>query len=240
MLLSYNYICHLSAFKCSIVEKINGFRVGVEGSQDHDLLLRVIAESKRNQIAHIPIPLYHWRTHSGSTSSNNSSKDYTSEAGLKAVNDFLSGYIVNNKYLGIPTAELIRPNRYRINWSLGSGNEPSVDLIIPTKDKASILRTAVESIFDKTNYSNYKITVVDNGSIEPETFDLYSRLQKKYTSKLRILRYDKPFNYSEINNFAVSQSESEIIGLVNNDVEVINAGWLTEMVSLAIQMMLDV
>lgn len=235
LLLSYNYICHLSAFRRSIVQKVNGFRSGYEGSQDYDLALRVIAQSNRNQVAHIPIPLYHWRVHQESTAARSSSKDYTTDAGLMALTDFLSGYKLNQKYLETPSVISTSPNRYRVLWPLKKGNEPTVELIIPTKDKANILRTAVESIFKNTDYRNYRITIVDNGSKDQDTLDLFTYLKKKYSNKLRILQYNKPFNYSAINNYAVSKSDSKLVGLVNNDIEVINADWLTELVSLAIQ-----
>ena len=235
LLLSYNYICHLSAYRRSLVNKINGFRIGHEGSQDYDLALRVIADSKREQIAHIPIPLYHWRVHSRSTASHAIAKDYTSESGLLALNDFLANYKLNQQSLKNPTVNLLRPNRYRVSWTLDKVKQPSVDIIIPTKDKSEILKLAVESIFEKTSYFNYKITIVNNQSNEQETFDLFANLEKKYGTQLRILNYDNSFNYSAINNYAVKQSSAELIALVNNDVEVISPDWLSEMVSLAIQ-----
>ena len=235
LLLSYNYICHLTAYRRSLVNKIKGFRIGFEGSQDYDLALRVIAESKREQIAHIPIPLYHWRVHSKSTASDAATKDYTSESGLTALNDFLINYRLSHQSLKFPTVNLLRANRYRVGWTLDEANEPSVELIIPTKDKADILKVAVESIFEKTTYVNYRITIVDNQSEEEDTFRLFASLESKYGDKLRILNYDKPFNYSAINNYAVKKSDADVIGLVNNDVEVIGSNWLSEMVSLAIQ-----
>jgi GT2 family glycosyltransferase len=110
---------------------------------------------------------------------------------------------------------------------------PLASLIIPTRDKVEILRGCVESILEKTTYTPYEIIIVDNGSVENETLAYFEQLKAR--KNVRILRYDKPFNYSAINNFAVSKAKGSIIGLINNDIEVISPDWLTEMVSWAAQ-----
>ena len=230
LLLSFNYISHLGVYRREIVQSVGGFRQGLEGSQDHDLALRVIFESSPNQIIHIPRVLYHWRIHSQSTASDPTSKDYTTEKGLLAIQNYLDksqqrGYIS-------ATAECVAPNRFRCHWNLPDC-EPSVELIIPTRDKAEILELAVRSILENTNYTNYKISIVDNQSREQKTANLFQDLQTEYPHKIRILHYNKPFNYSAINNAAAKLSKADILGLVNNDVEAINSDWLREMASHA-------
>ena len=230
LLLSFNYISHLGAYRRETINSIGGFREGLEGSQDHDLALRVILESTPDQIIHIPRVLYHWRIHSQSTASNPQSKDYTTEKGHKAIQDYLNqlhqrGYIKAK-------AECVAPNRFRCHWSLPN-REPSVELIIPTRDKADILELAVSSILSKTDYSNYRICIVDNQSQETKTTNLFKQLKDRYPKNIRVIHYRKPFNYSAINNAAAMRSKADILGLVNNDVEVINSGWLREMVSHA-------
>lgn len=234
LLLSYNYICHLSCFRKSIVDQINGFRPGFEGSQDYDLILRVVSNSNRNQIIHIPIPLYHWRIHPESTANSPGAKDYTSLAGLRAIQDFLDDYYSEQTFRTDCRASIIEANRYRVQRILHPKNIPSVELIIPTKDRSDILNTAIESIF-KSTYTNFSITIVNNQSIESETYELFNQLENRFGSRVKILGYNETFNYSAINNFAAKQSKADIIGLVNNDVEVINPDWLSEMVSLAVQ-----
>ena len=232
LLLAYNFISHLGVYRTELVRQIGGFRHGLEGSQDHDLALRVIQESSRDQIIHIPRVLYHWRMHAGSTAINPDSKDYTSERGLRAVQDFLD----RQHQQGGAAAKAINvaPNRFRCEWQLPE-HQPSVELIIPTRDKADILELAVQSILDTTTYTNYRITIVDNQSIEEETQTLFNRLQQSHPDKVRIRPYNKPFNYSAINNYAVNLSKADIVGLVNNDVEAIEANWLSEMVSHCIR-----
>ena len=230
LLLSYNFISHLGIYRKALLDEIEGFRPGFEGSQDHDLALRVILESSPDQIVHIPRVLYHWRIHPESTASNPNSKDYTTERGLKAVQHYLD--IQHQRGGTKATASRQAANRFRCSWQLPA-NEPSVDLIIPTRDKADILELAVRSILEKTTYSNYVITIVDNGSTEAETKQLFDSLTDLYPSKVRILPYNHEFNYSAINNFAVAQSTADIVGLINNDVEVISNEWLREMASQA-------
>ena len=229
LLLSYNYISHLGVYRRSIIEEIGGFRPGYEGSQDYDLALRVINRSSPERIVHIPRVLYHWRMHEQSTAANASSKDYTSDVSRKAIQDFLD-HQQNSSGSEPASVEKTAPNRFRIHWPIPDP-QPSVELLIPTRDRAEVLQTAIESILSKTNYNNYSITIIDNQSIEKATKELFVKLRKDTRRTVRVTKYKKPFNFSAINNFAASQSTSEIIGLINNDVEVINGDWLDEMVS---------
>jgi len=228
LLLSQNYICHPVVYKTSVLKKIGGFRVGVEGSQDHDLLLRATAGLTANEVIHLPFILYHWRVIENSTASNASAKSYTTDAGIEAIKYFLeqSGHnatVDKGKY----------PNTYKINWALPT-NHPLVSLVIPTRDGYDILKQCLESIYDKTSYKNFEIIVVDNQTTCEKTLGLF----KEYAdtkANFSVLKWDKPFNYSAINNFAVSQTKGEVVGLVNNDIEVINDDWLSEMVSHALR-----
>ena len=227
---SYNYISHLGVYKKSVVDEIGGFRVGFEGSQDYDLALRVISHSKKNKIIHIPIVLYHWRVHSGSTAASGGQKSYTTDRSLKLLEEYFSNNFDLN--YGSPKVSIVKENRFRVIWPLPE-QEPSIELIIPTKDKVEVLSVAVKSILEKTNYQNFKITIVDNQSCEAETFQFFDEYQSRFGNKIKVIKYDKEFNYSAINNFAVDKSDAEIIGLINNDIEVINSDWLREMVSHA-------
>lgn len=228
LLLSQNYICHPVVYRTSVLKKIGGFRVGVEGSQDHDLLLRATAGLKRDEVVHLPFILYHWRVIENSTASNASAKSYTTDAGIEAIKYFLeqsgqNASVDRGKY----------PNTYKVNWALPD-EQPLVSLVIPTRDGYDILKQCLESIYDKTSYKNYEIIVVDNQTTCDKTLGLFS----EYTNakaNFRVLKWDKPFNYSAINNFAVSQAKGEVVGLVNNDIEVINEDWLSEMASHALR-----
>ncbi len=222
---SQNYVSHLGVYRRSILTKIDGFRVGVEGSQDQDLLLRCLPHVGNEQIIHIPRILYHWRVVEGSTALAAGEKSYTTEAGIKALQDYFN----DNGPRGIQVEAGLVANTYRVCWPVPVP-EPLVSLLIPTRDKKDITEVAVNSILEKTSYTNYEILILDNGSVEPETIEWFSAIQQR-AARVKVLRYDYPFNYSAINNFGVKHASGSIIGLINNDIEVINAEWLTEMVS---------
>jgi GT2 family glycosyltransferase len=200
----------------------------VEGSQDHDLLLRCLPHVKDSQIVHIPQILYHWRSHPRSTAQSPGSKSYTQRAGLKALEDYLSKHTQNARVeLGL------LPNTYRVRWPI-SAPEPLVSLLIPTRDSRELVETAVSSILYKSNYQNFEILILDNGSTDPNALDYFAQIQKR-DSRVRVLQYPHAFNFSAINNYGVTQARGEVIGLINNDIEVISADWLREMVSHAIR-----
>lgn len=224
---SQNYVSHLGVYNRELLNRIGGFRVGLEGSQDQDLLLRCLPLIKPEQIIHIPRVLYHWRAVEGSTARSSEDKSYTSEAGISALRD----YFAEHGPEGVSVEAGLVPNTYHVRWPI-SQPEPLVSLLIPTRDRKTITEVAVRSILDKTTYSNYEIIIIDNGSIEEETLEWFDIIQRE-NCRVTILRYDYPFNYSAINNYGVKHARGNIIGLINNDVEVISPDWLTEMVSHA-------
>ena len=228
LFLTQNYITHLCIIRRSLVEKIYGFRLGVEGSQDYDLILRCLPYVKHQQIVHIPRILYHWRSHPLSTAQSPGSKSYTQHAGLNALKDYLSTHAQDAR------AELgLLPNTYRVRWPIPAPG-PLVSLLIPTRDSRELVETAVSSILYKSNYQNFEILILDNGSTDPDALDYFAQIQKR-DSRVRVLHYRHAFNFSAINNYGVTQAHGEVIGLINNDIEVISADWLGEMLSHAIR-----
>lgn len=226
MFFSQNYICHFVVLKKSIVDKVNGLRVGYEGSQDFDLLLRCLEYIDYKEIGRIQKVLYHWRAIKGSTAYGTEEKGYSHKAGLKAVRDYF-----HKRDINISVEDGMLPNTYKINYPID--NLPLVTLLIPTRDGYDILYKCIESILEKTTYKNYEIIVLDNETICKKTLDYFQEINKY--ENITILRYPHPFNYSAINNFGVKHAKGELIGLVNNDVEVISENWLTEMVSHAMR-----
>lgn len=228
LIYSNNYVSHLCVYKKSLLDRIGGFRPGYEGAQDYDLLLRSIDHAEYDQIIHIPKVLYHWRIHADSTASSSDAKSYTVDAGLRALQDY---FLVKN--INVEVKALDVPNVYRVMWPLPS-LPPLISLLIPTRDHVELIKNCVNSILDKTTYENYEIIILDNASVEVETLHFFKEIQAR-SSRVSVLSYNHEFNYSAINNFGVSHSRGEIIGLINNDIEVINPGWLTEMVSHVIR-----
>ncbi|WP_456381009.1 glycosyltransferase [Thiolapillus sp.] len=219
---SHNMFSHLGVYDASLLGDTGGFREGLEGSQDYDLALRCIEKVEDSQIIHIPRVLYHWRVMPGSTALDASEKPYAMIAGERAINDHFArtGVEAECRLLGFG---------YRVKYRIQA--DPLVSVIIPTRDEVDILRTCLDSIYEKTTYKNYEIIIIDNGSRCEETQEYLLELQQ--TQGIKIIRDDGEFNFSSLNNKGVAAASGEIVALVNNDVEVISPGWMTEMVSQA-------
>jgi len=228
LFLSHNLITHLGVYKTDIVRKMGGFRIGFEGAQDYDLALRIIERIHDRQIYHIPHVLYHWRMHENSTSIGMNAKFYALGAGRNAIAE----HLVRCHIQATVEENYSLFGTYRVKCQLPV-QPPLVSLIIPTRNQAQLLRMCVGSLLEKTNYKNFEVIIVDNQTDDPETLTYLDYLQEK--KHVCVLKYPYPFNYSAINNMAVKQANGEIIGLLNNDIEVINENWLTEMVSHALR-----
>ncbi|MFZ2266511.1 MAG: glycosyltransferase family 2 protein [Azonexus sp.] len=229
LLYSQNYIAHFSVYSRKLVESTGGFRSDFDGSQDYDLVLRSVAAIKDpTHIVHIPLALYHWRISENSTAGGHEQKHYASEAARKALQACFDASTDRVK------VSITAPGVYRHRWSLPMP-QPLVSLIIPTRDGHDHLKACIESIIRKTTYLHYEILLVDNQTTCGKTLSLMAELPKSSQGKVRVLPYDQPFNYSAINNYAAAQARGELIGLINNDIEVINGDWLSEMVSHAIR-----
>ncbi|MFA6394320.1 MAG: glycosyltransferase family 2 protein [Sulfurimonas sp.] len=222
---SQNMISHLGVYRADLVRKVGGFRKGLEGSQDYDLALRCIENIAPEQICHISRILYHWRIHVDSTAHDLNAKPYAVIAGEKAL---MEHFIRQGKSAVVNFVG----NGYRTQYALPD-ILPLVSLIIPTKNHLELLKKCIKSILRKTSYTNYEIIIVDNGTDDFWTLRYLKHLSKK--AYIKVIRDDQPFNYSALNNKAVAIAKGEIIGLINNDIEVITPDWLSEMVSHAIR-----
>jgi len=226
LLLSQNYICHLTCIHSDLVRQVSGFREGFEGCQDWDLFLRVTELLNEDDIIHIPEVLYHWRKGSGSTASGVGAKKYVYENSIKTVESALERREVNAK------VELTgKPNNYiRVKYQI-SEPLPLVSIVIPTRDHSDLLRVCVDGILNKTTYHNYEILILDNESEDKKTLSYFESLNSN--DRIKILKIAGEFNYSKINNEGVKETNGDLILLLNNDIEPINDDWLTELVSLA-------
>ena len=224
LLYSHNYVTHLCVYRMSLVERAGGMRTGVEGAQDYDLLLRCSRLIQRERIYHIPKILYHWRMAAGSTATTDTEKPYTVKAGKKALQDYFE-----SEGRCVEVKETAMNNFYRVEYVYDTP-PPLVSIIIPTRDQCELLRCCVESLTEKTCYTNYELLIVDNNSVERDTLNYLEELAEH--ERINILRYPYVFNYSAINNRAVEECNGEMICLLNNDTEVISSNWLNEMVML--------
>ena len=220
LLRSNNYICHFLVARKSIIDQVGGFRKEFDGAQDYDFTFRCTEAAR--VVAHVPRVLYHWRTHSGSTSDNPDSKMYAFDAGKRAVEAHLARMKVEAK-----VEETDDLGYYRIRYQLKE--TPMVSILIPNKDQKESLQKCLQSIWEKTEYENYEILIVENNSTKEETFAYYKEIDKK--NRVRVLYWDREFNYSAINNFAAREAKGEYLLLLNNDTEVITKGWIKELLS---------
>ena len=226
LFLAQNFVSHLSVYRTDLIHRLGGFRAGFEGSQDYDLALRCIEQIRPNQIEHLPWVLYHWRAGDQSTASDPTAKPYAQEAARQAVQEHLERTGVAGTV--VPSHGVYLQTKYAIQ-----NERPMVSIIIPTRDQASALKNCVHSIFEKTDYPTYELIVLDNQSYDPEALEFLAELKKR--DGVRVERIDDAFNYSRLNNRGVELSRGTFVALLNNDVEVLHADWLSEMVSRAMQ-----
>lgn len=242
-----NYICHFSVFKRTLLEGTELFRSKFDGSQDHDMILRLTDRAEK--VVHIPKLMYYWRCHPASVASNIGAKTYAIDAARGAVADHLRTHGYDNfKITSTRAFETIFKIRYEIN-----GN-PKISIVIANKDHAVDLKRCICSIYEKSTYENWEIIVVENNSTEDSTWAYYKELTGKDVKaeaaaqksgayagsvssdgKIRVVVYETngTFNYSAVNNFGVSFANGEYILLLNNDTEVITVNWLEELLMYA-------
>lgn len=221
--LGHMYMCHFIMYRRSIVNELGGLRIGYEGAQDYDLALRFI--DKTQKIGHVAKILYHWRMIPTSTASGTGAKNYAFEASLKAKQDYLD----RNQYDGIIEADY---EKSITNIFYQPKKEDKVSIIIPTRDHAEDVENCINSIYEKSTWRNFEIILVDNGSTDEASLNLFRTYAKKYDN-FKILRLDIPFNYSTLNNEAANIATGEYLLFLNNDTEVITDNWLERMIGQA-------
>jgi GT2 family glycosyltransferase len=219
--LSCNYICHLAVFRRSLYEELGGERPECDGSQDHDLFLRLI--EKTDTAHHVPQVLYYWRVHAASTSGGTAAKPYVAAAAKKALADHLER--TGGK---AEVCDGICPSTYYVKWAIEGS--PKVSILIPNKDHTKDLETCLSSLYARTTWPNFEVIVIENNSTDPATFEYYTNATKKYKN-LQIVKYQGGFNFSAINNLGRGAATGEYLLLLNNDIEIPEGSeeWLTEM-----------
>ncbi len=219
-----NYICHFSVFSRKLLEGTELFRSGFDGSQDHDMILRLTASARK--VVHVPKLLYYWRSHKASTASDISAKPYAIAAAKGAVADHLTRCGFKNFEIKSTRAfDTIFEIKYEIK------SEDRISILIPNKDHAGDLRRCIESIRERSTYGNYEIIVIENNSVDRETFAYYDTLKKQ--KNITVVTYEGDFNYAKINNFGARSATGKYLLLLNNDTQVISMNWLEAMLMYA-------
>ncbi|OMD55605.1 hypothetical protein BSK51_00130 [Paenibacillus odorifer] len=225
LLRSQMYIGHFLVFRRKLFNEVGGFRTEFNGSQDYDLVLRM--SEIADKIHHIPKVLYSWRELDTSTALNPYSKPYAHTAGLAALNEHLARvYGADNAYATEDKHLFVYDSRYRVKSA-------KVSIIIPTKDKVELLEPCISSILQKTDYPDYEILIINNNSVEKETFEWFEK--QKLRSSVRIVNANYEFNWSKLNNHGVREASGEIFVFLNNDTLVISEDWLQRLAEKALR-----
>jgi GT2 family glycosyltransferase len=229
LMLSQNMFSHLGVYRRSLIEAIGGFRAGYEGSQDYDLVLRASARTTPERIHHIPHILYHWRAIPGSVALRSGEKNYAVENGRRAIADHLE-----QSGIAATVAASAVADYHRVRYPVPQP-APLVSLIVPTTGKVDILRICVTGILERTDYAPLELIIVPNNTGTGQ--DIFPYLEGlSRDPRVRIVPDPRlGFNFSRVCNIGLSHAKGELVGLVNDDLEVIDPGWLGEMVSHAIR-----
>ncbi|MGN0514543.1 MAG: glycosyltransferase [Lachnospiraceae bacterium] len=219
--MSYMYTCHLSVYRKSLLEKLGGLRVGFEGSQDYDLVLRVMEVT--GNIGHVPKILYHWRMRKESTANALTAKPYVMEATKKAKLEALERRGLSGELKYLPEV-----GQFRVTYK-PQGN-PKVSIVILSKDNYDVLKMCITSLFDKTEYKNFEVIVVDNGSNEQNKAKIEALL-KEYNCKY--IYRPMTFNFSAMCNIGAGEASGEYVLFMNDDIEVTDGSWLEIMTGQA-------
>ncbi|MEM7015787.1 MAG: glycosyltransferase, partial [Pseudomonadota bacterium] len=226
MLKGQMYIGHFMVLRKTLVDNLEGFRQGFDGSQDWDLALRATEQAR--VIKHIPKILYHWRQHAASSASSADQKNYTLQAGLMAVQDALDREGEGGR------ARIAEINNCLVHYP--PVDDPLVSIVIPTKDLANVLQVCIDSITGKdVGYSNWEFIIVDNGSVEKETFELFRKYKSQFGSKrFKVVEHPGRFNFSRLVNKGVANASGELVLMMNNDTELIEPhDWMADMAGYA-------
>ena len=220
LLTSVNYICHLFVVNRDLLSEVGGFRQEFDGAQDYDFIFR--CTEKARKIYHVPKALYHWRCHQNSTSSNPESKLYAFEAGARAIK-------AHYERVGLKALSVEKGVDYGIyHTRFQIDGNPLVSVIIPNKDHTADLDLCIRSIVEKATWKNLEFIIVENNSGDPETFAYYDKIQKEFDF-VRVVKWEREFNYSAINNFGVTFARGQYLLFLNNDTELINPESIEEM-----------
>ena len=225
-LLCQNYCSHLSVIRSELVQQLGGFRSGYDGAQDHDLLLRL--SDSQLSVVHIPEVLYHWRVSAGSTAADVSEKPEAVNAGRRAIEDAVARRQISGTVVDAGSWY------HRVKRSPTSS--PLVSLIIPTcgtegvvwGERVIFLENLIASINSLSTYENYEIVVVYDDPTDPLVLE---RLRGS-THQLRLVRYQKPFNFSEKCNIGAVEAFGEVLIFMNDDMEVLSPDWIETLVAM--------
>lgn len=221
LLSGLNYINHLSLYLREKLTRLGGFRLGFDGSQDYDLLLRYLKDVPGDDVRHLPYPSYMWRRTGQSYSVRHFDKAVDS-----ARRSLSERYAMPADDVGVSDA--ISTGLHRVRFDHLEGGKPHVSVIVPNRDSPALMRTLLSGLYDITSYPSLDVTVVDNGSTDGEVLALYDRMAGR--GNFSVVASPGAFNFSRQVNRGLQGASGPLFLLLNNDIEIESDGWLSEMV----------
>ncbi|MDB6127108.1 MAG: hyaD 1, partial [Verrucomicrobia bacterium] len=233
MAITHNYTHHLVVIKRSVVEAAGRLRLGFEGAQDIDLILRCVEKIRNDRIIHVPQIGYHWRAHEQSTASKGDQKGYLFEAARRGIEDAVKRRGLDATVF-LPS--LMKDNAlclHQLKWNPEVLAKHPVTIVIPTKNRHELLKACVASLDRTVNWAHAKLIIVDDGSTEPQAIELLAALESRTENPVRVIRtgnISAPFNYSRLVNLGSAEATTPLLLHLNNDIEAREPGWLEDMV----------
>ncbi|MCJ8142804.1 glycosyltransferase family 2 protein [Ancylobacter sp. A5.8] len=215
LLQAMNYVGHLTVLPAPAVRAL-GLQAEFGAAALYDLFLRHAASVENARILHVPRVAY-----SGRANGSGFADDETARLAAAAL----------SRHLALPVTLSGGGRHLRALYPVPQP-APLVSIVIPTRDRAGLLRATVETLLEHTAYTHYELIIIDNGSTEPATLALFEEIAARWPAT-RVVRDDGDFNFSRLCNAGIAAARGDLILLLNNDMEVIEPGWLTEMVALA-------
>src|ERR1700730_15982635 len=223
LLSGVNYINHLSMYRRDRLIDIGGLRTGFDGSQDYDLVLRYTAGLSAKQVVHLPYPGYLWRRDIQSYS-----EKFLGTATASARRALAQHYGTAAEPAIVDRA--VSADLHRVRLDATRFDWPKVSIVIPSRNAFPLISRLLENLLSATDYPSMEIVVIDNGSTDPRVLQLYDQIRRQNTS-FRAEVHEEPFNFSRSVNRGISKASGKYVCLLNNDIEILEAGWLKEMVS---------
>ncbi len=233
MAIAHNYTHHLRVIRRDIVERAGRLRVGYEGAQDIDLILRCVELIPHERIVHVPFVCYHWRSHAQSTASKGDQKGYLFDAARRAIEDAVKRRALRASVFLPPLMKEHALCLHQLKWDASLLAENPVTIVIPTKNRADLLRACVASLHRTVNWQHVRLVIVDDGSTEPDALAFLTELEGRPDTPVRVIRTGNasaPFNYSRLVNLGTAAADTPLVLHLNNDIEAREPGWLEDMV----------
>ena len=224
LLLAQDCIGGLAVWRLPVLQALGGWRAGFGRAAGHELGLRASVHLMPDRIRHLPAVLLH-----RPPEATGPLRDRVLGSDMLAMRQAIRAHLAGRAEI-VPAP--LWPEGNRVIWRLPEP-APLVSVIVPTRDRAALLRGCVEGVLRRTDYPALELIIVDNDSVEDATAELLRELAAD--PRVRVLRHPGAFNFAAINNAAVAEARGEVVVLLNNDVEVIEPGWLREMVGHALR-----